>query len=138
MFITEEDYIQISADALNILKQSKENNRIMAEERAKETVSSYLNARYDMDKAYMAEGEERSLVLVGLVIDMALYYMILSLPQRMGYEIRKEQYEKALELLRQIQAGKASMDLPLITDESGKVENLSVRIGTGTKNNYIW
>lgn len=139
MFITQEDYIQISADALNILKQCNENNRIKAETRAMEEINSYIADKYDMTAAYATEGEERSLLLVGLVCDIALYYMVLSLSQRMGYEVRKEQYEKAIDFLKQVQSGKANMNLPPLTDpETGEVESLSVRIGTGTKNNYIW
>lgn len=139
MFITQEDYIQISADALNILKQCNENNRLKAETRAMEEINSYIADKYDMKAAYEAEDDKRSLLLVGLVCDIALYYMVLSLSQRMGYEVRKEQYEKAIDFLKQVQSGKANMNLPPLTDpETGEVESLSVRIGTGTKNNYIW
>ena len=52
MFITQEDYIQISADALNILKQCNENNRIKAETRAMEEISSYIADKYDMTALY--------------------------------------------------------------------------------------
>ena len=139
MFITQGDYIQISADALNILKQCNENNRIKAETRAMEEISSYIADKYDMKAAYEAEDDKRSLLLIGLVCDIALYYMVLSLSQRMGYEVRKEQYEKTIDFLKQVQSGKAGMNLPPITDpETGKLKSLSVRIGTGTKNNYIW
>lgn len=90
MFITEQDYIQVSADALRIIQQATDDNRLLAERRAMDRIASYLDGRYDMQAAFTAEGEAKNLDLVGLVADMALYFMVLSLPQKMGYEIRKE------------------------------------------------
>ena len=84
MFITEQDYIQVSADALRIIQQATDDNRLLAERRAMDRIASYLDGRYDMQTAFTAEGEARNLDLVGLVADLALYFMVLSLPQKMG------------------------------------------------------
>ena len=138
MFITEEDYIQIASDALNVLKQSNTSNRLRAELRAMERVKSYLSFRYDIDKAFEAEVENRSFELVGLVADIALYYMVLSLPQKMGYDIRKEQFEKAIKFLETVQAGKASMNLPEHVNEQGEITNSQIRYGSEDKNKYLW
>ena len=51
--------------------------------------------------------------------DIALYNMIASLPNRMGYETRKERYERAIKWLEGVQAGKIVPDLPIATDETG-------------------
>ena len=138
MFITEEDYIQISSDARKVLEQSNTNNRILAEQRAMERVNSYLSFRYDMQRAFAAEGAERSFELIGLVADIALYYMVLSLPQKMGYEIRKEQFDESISYLERVQAGKASMSLPERVNEKGETADGQIRFGSEHKNNYIW
>lgn len=140
MFITEDDYIQVSADALKIIQQATPQNRITAERRATDRITSYLSGRYDMEKAFAATGDNRNFDLVGLVADLALYFMVLSLPQKMGYEIRKEQFEKAIAYLEKVQNGHAVMNLPTLTapegDESGS--GLSIRYGGEKRNEYIW
>ena len=140
MFITEDDYIQVSADALKIVQQATPQNRITAERRATDRITSYLSGRYDMEKAFATTGDNRNFDLVGLVADLALYFMVLSLPQKMGYEIRKEQFEKAIAYLEKVQNGHAVMNLPTLTapegDESGS--GLSIRYGGEKRNKYIW
>lgn len=140
MFITENDYIQVSADALKIVQQATPQNRITAERRATDRIMSYLSGRYDIEKAFAATGDNRNFDLVGLVADLALYFMVLSLPQKMGYEIRKEQFEKAIAYLEKVQNGHAVMNLPAPAtpegDESGS--GLSIRYGGEKRNEYIW
>lgn len=140
MFITEEDYIQVSSDALKIIQQSNEANRLRAERRATERITSYLGGRYDMKQAFAAEGEARNSDLVGLMADLALYFMVLSLPQKMGYEVRKEQYEKAVAYLKEVQSGKVVMNLPELqpTGEEGEQTGAGIRYGSDKRNNYIW
>lgn len=140
MFITEDDYIQVSADALRIISQTNPANRIKAERRAMDRIRSYLGARYDMDAAFAQEGDERNCDLVGIVADMALYYMVQSLPQRMGYEIREEQYERCISFLESVQAYKADMELPAHVDDEGNEADTSapIRVEPGIKNDYIW
>lgn len=140
MFITENDYIQVSADALKILQQATEENRRTAERRAMDRITSYLGGRYDMRLAFSVEGEERNFDLVGMVADFALYFMVLSLPGRMNYEIRKEQFETGISFLEKVQSGKAVMDLPVREEEDGEegASASAVRYGSEKKNNYIW
>lgn len=140
MFITEEDYIQVSADALKIVQQATPQNRITAERRATDRITSYLSGRYDMEKAFATTGDNRNFDLVGLVADLALYFMVLSLPQKMGYEIRKEQFEKAIAYLEKVQNGHAVMNLPLLDSPEGSESGsgLSIRYGGEKRNEYIW
>lgn len=55
--------------------------------------------------------------------DIALYHLVASLPQKMGIEIRKERYERAIEWLEGVQSGKIIPDLPLIEEEHTPVMN---------------
>ncbi|WP_233550424.1 phage protein Gp36 family protein [Bacteroides sp. OF04-15BH] len=138
MFITEEDYIQVSSDALKIIQQANEANRLRAERRATERITSYLGGRYDMEQAFAAEGESRNDDLVGLMADLALYFMVLSLPQKMGYEVRKEQYEKAVAYLKEVQSGKVVMNLPAHSESEEDNTGDMIRYGSDRPNNYIW
>ena len=55
--------------------------------------------------------------------DIALYHLVASLPQKMGIEIRKERYERAIEWLEGVQSGKIIPDLPLIEEEDTPIMN---------------
>ncbi len=52
-------------------------------------------------------------MLVQCAVNIALWLMIHRLPQNMGHERRECLYNDAVKWLRDIQAGKASPDLPL-------------------------
>ena len=97
MFITEEDYrVVIGENALKVVSQASQEIR---------------------DNA--AEGGNRNRLVVMYAADIALYHMIAAMPQKMGSEIRKERYERAIKWLEGVQAGKIIPDLPLATDEDG-------------------
>ena len=139
MFITEEDYIQVGAEALKIMQQSSEANRLAAEKRALARIASALRGRYDIEKAFSATGDDRDLELVGCAVDIALWHMVAALPQRMGSEVREERYKAALDYLKDIQAGRVTPDIPLLTGPDGEEDyNYPVRYGSAQKNHYIW
>ena len=80
MFLTEEDYIVASKDALNVLQQSSKENRERAERMAIEEVSGYLRSRYDVKRVFAATGTERNDVVVMRTCDVALYHLSAWLP----------------------------------------------------------
>ena len=51
--------------------------------------------------------------------DIALYHMSASLPGRMGSEVRRERYERAVRWLEKVQSGVIVPDLPLSGAEDG-------------------
>ena len=73
MYITDEDY----RTAITLEEQaviSEHTNEWQAAERvAIELASGYLRARYDVDKAFAARGEERNPLLVQVIVHIALY-----------------------------------------------------------------
>lgn len=99
MYVTEEDYVTISADALNILQKSDATRRENAEQSAAQEICGYLGARYDMDAEYARTGTERNMKVVQVFCDLVLYALVCSLPQRMGYEVRKQRYDDAVKWL---------------------------------------
>jgi len=139
MFITDEDYkVVIGDSSLKVVSQVSEDNRNNAELEAKEEISSYLRPKYDCDSIFSAEGDDRNRLIVMYTCDIALYHMVSAMPQKMGMEIRKERYERAIKWLEGVQAGKIVPDLPVVTDESGEVANSPFIYGCQKKRRYNW
>lgn len=121
MFITDEDYKVVIGDAaLKVVSQASEEVRINAEAEAQEEISGYLRPTYDCEKIFAVEGDDRNRLMVMYTADIALFHMVSAMPQKMGIEIRKERYERAIKWLEGVQSGKIVPDLPLVVDEEGE------------------
>ncbi len=139
MFLTENDYIVTSADALKILQQSSDERRVKAEKMAFEQISGYLRGRYDTEKIFAAEGDDRNDLIVMYACDVTLYHLCSWLPNRMGYDIREERYKSVIKWIKEVQEGIVSPDLPTNTGENGEEDiNNPVCWGSGKKQTYIW
>lgn len=120
MFITQEDYrVVIGENALKVVSQASQEIRDNAELEACEEIAGYLRPKYDTDAIFQAQAESRNSLVVMYAADIALYHMTAAMPQKMGSEIRKERYERAIKWLEGVQAGKIIPDLPLATDSDG-------------------
>ena len=118
MFIDKEDYKVVIGDAaLKVISQATPENISIAEAEAIEEISGYLRPVYDTKAIFEATGEERNRLIVMYTADIALYHLIASQPQRMGSEIRKERYDRAIRWLESVQSGKIVPDLPLVETE---------------------
>ena len=139
MFITDQDYkVVIGDNALRVVSQTSEENRTNAEAEAQEEIASYLRPTYDTNAIFAAEGDSRNRLIVMYTCDIALYHMAASAPQKMGMEIRKERYERAIKWLEGVQAGKIVPDLPLATDEDGNPVGFPMVYGCQKKLRYNW
>lgn len=119
MFLTLEDYSSVCDEyELQQITQNDE-TRLTAETAALEQISSYLRHRYDMDRVFSAVGAERNAMLVQVAVNISLWLMIHRLPQSMGHERRECLYNDSVKWLRDIQAGKATPDLPLYQSPDG-------------------
>ena len=72
-----------------------------------------ISARYMTAAIFAATGNDRNRLIVMYTADIVLYHLTASQPQKMGSEIRKERYERAIKWLEGVQAGKIVPDLPL-------------------------
>lgn len=121
MFITDQDYkVVIGDNALRVVSQTSEENRANAEAEAQEEIASYLRPIYDTNAIFAAEGDSRNWLIVMYTCDIALYHMVSAMPQKLGSEIRKERYERAVKWLEGVQAGKIVPDLPAAVDTQGE------------------
>ena len=139
MFIIDNDYkIVCGEDYLEVLSQSDADNRKKAEKIAMEEVAGYLRARYDVEKAFSADDDKRNAMLVQVTVNIALYYMVHSMPQGMGLDGYKELYDDAITWLTRVQKGAVQPDLPLYINEDGSESSTSspFRFGSMKKNRY--
>lgn len=139
MFITDEDYKVVIGDhALKVVSQVNEENRANAETEAVEEIAGYLRPKYDTKAIFAATGEERNRLVVMYTCDIALYHMSASAPQKMGMEIRKERYERAIKWLEGVQAGKIVPNLPLAIDKDGNPVGFPMVYGAQKKLRHNW
>lgn len=139
MFITDEDYkVVIGEQALKTVSQVSAENRANAEAEAIEEVAGYLRPKYDCQAIFCAEGDARNKVIVMYTCDCAIYHMAASMPQKMGMEIRKERYDRAIKWLEGVQAQKIIPDLPVATDEKGEPTGLLFKYNSQKKLNHNW
>ena len=117
MFVTDEDYrVVIGEAALKVVSQTSAEIRAGAEREAMEEIAGYLRPVYDTEATFKAEGDNRNRLIVMYACDIALYHMTAAMPQKMGSEIRKERYERAIKWLEGVQAGKIIPALPVAMD----------------------
>lgn len=120
MFIDSEDYrVVIGETALKVISQSSPENIANAEAEAMEEIAGYLRPVYDTDAVFSASGDNRNRLIVMYTADIVLFHLTASQPQKMGSEIRKERYDRAIKWLEGVQAGKIIPDLPLNVSEDG-------------------
>jgi phage gp36-like protein len=139
MFLTTSDYTTVvDAEAFALIYRGDAAKLAAAEGYAVEEISSYLRSRYDVAAAFAARGGSRNRQLVMATCDVALYHLVTWLPKRTGYEVRKERYERTIEWLVSVQAGKASPDLPPLVDSSGNDAGTPVRWGGMNKLDFTY
>lgn len=139
MFVTDQDYkVVIGEQALKVVSQISAENRANAETEAVEEIAGYLRPKYDTGAVFSASGKQRNKLVVMYTCDIAIYHMTASTPQKMGMEIRKERYERAVKWLEGVQAGKIVPDLPLAIDENGETIGIPMKYGSQKKQRYNW
>ena len=139
MFITDNDYrVVVGESALTIIAQASPENREGAEAAACEEIAGYLRPKYDTEGLFAQEDDRRNRQLVMITCDIALYHMAASGKQRMGMEIRKERYDRAIRWLEQVQAGKVVPQLPLTTDDQGNITSGQCSFASETQLRHNW
>lgn len=139
MFLSDQDYqVVIGDQALRVISQVSADVRTAAELAAIDEISSYLRPKYDTQAVFAATGSDRNHLIVTYTADIALYHMSASLPQKMGADIRKERYERAIAWLEGIHAGKVVPDLPVATDTDGNPVGFPLVYGSQHKLRHNW
>lgn len=139
MFIDIEDYKVVIGDtAFKVVSQADPVVVANAEMEAVEEISGYLRPVYDTEAIFSSTGSDRNRLLVMYAADIALYHMSASLPQKMGTEIRKERYDRAIRWLEGVQSGKITPDLPIYEESEGDGAPIGTSYRCSPKLNHDW
>lgn len=139
MFITDDDYsVVIGDNALKVLSQASQDIRDNAEREAIEEMAGYLRPKFDVSAIFSAAYDERNRLVVLYAADIALYHMSAALPQKMGSEVRKERYERAIRWLEGVQAGRIVPDLPLAVSPGGEPASSAFLFGSQRQLRHNW
>lgn len=140
MFLTQDDFKVVASEkSLAAITQADPDNIENAIAEAVEEAAGYLRPKYDCDKIFAKEGNERNRQLVMYIADIAIYNMSASLPARMGMETRTERYERAIKWLEGVQAGKIVPDLTEATDGEGNATGAGGVLAFGKgPDNHSW
>lgn len=126
-FLTSDDFrVVIGETAFRTFSQSDSTLINAAVAEAIEEVSGYLRPVYDVDRIFSATGADRHRFLVMVVVDVALYHLSASQPQKMGSEVRRERYERVVRWLEGVQAGRIDPGLPTVSTDDGAAPLTSV------------
>jgi len=135
MFLTDDDYkALIDSDTLDYVISSEASTRETAEKYAQDEIKSYLSGKYDTAAIFAATEENRSDIIIMRMVDISLYNLFASQPERMGFQIRELRYTNTIDWLKQVAKGTVSLDLPTNTDSDGIPETI-IKWGSQTKNN---
>lgn len=119
-FLTEDDYTAlISEETLALYTEADAVRRQRAEASAQEEISSYLRGRYDLVLTWAAVGEARNAKLIELLIDLSIWNVLAGHTYAEVSEVRRLRRQDAIAFLQRVQDGRASLDLPLLTDGDG-------------------
>lgn len=139
MFITDDDYkVVIGDSALKVISQASADVRRNAEAEALEEIASYLRPVYDADSLFAAQGNLRNKLIVMYTCDIALYHMVSAMPQKLGSEVRKERYDRAIKWLEGVQAGKIVPDIPLAFNDEGSPVSRGIIVSSQKPLRHNW
>ena len=118
-FITTEDYnASIHQEILDAVIRSDATIVEVVEDRAIAEMRGYMSRRYDCDKIFSTEGEQRHQLVLMMAIDIAIYHLFCIHNPRMMSEIRVERYERAIKWLEGVRDGNITVDgLPEVASE---------------------
>ena len=118
-FITTEDYnASIHQEILDAVIRSDATIIEVIEDRAIAEMRGYMSRRYDCDKIFSTEGEQRHQLVLMMAIDITIYHLFCIHNPRMMSEIRVERYERAIKWLEGVRDGNITVDgLPEVASE---------------------
>jgi phage gp36-like protein len=123
-FITPEDYdASIHREILDALLRHDSDVSDSAiveicEDRAIAEMRGYLDKFYDTDAIFDATGSDRNQLVLMMAVDIAVYHIFCQHNPYKISEIRKERYNRAIEWLKAVAAGKITIaNAPRLPEE---------------------
>ena len=133
-FINIEDYdASIHRDILDALTREDTSLVEICEDRAIAEMRCYLSGRYDCDALFGADGSARHQLVLMMALDIAIYHIFsIHNPKKLS-QLRKDRYERAVEWLKAVAAGKISIVGAPTAPEEVQVANQPLRIVSNPK-----
>lgn len=128
-FITTEDYdASIHKEILDALLRDGTDDYDpqiieICEDRAVAEMRSYLSKVYDCDTIFQATGSDRHPLILMFALDIAIYHIFCQHnPYKMS-KIRQDRYDRAIEWLKGVMNGDATIDGAPLLDEQTQADN---------------
>lgn len=121
-FIQTSDYnASIHREIIETITRGDDEVVEICEDRAVDEMRSYLSGRYDCNAIFAARGDERNTLILMMAIDITIYHIFsIHNPQKLS-QVRVDRYNRAVEWLKAVAAGKVSIaDAPLLPEETLK------------------
>ncbi len=121
-FIQTSDYnASIHREIIETITRGDDEVVEICEDRAVDEMRSYLSGRYDCNAIFAARGEDRNTLILMMAIDITIYHIFsIHNPQKLS-QVRVDRYNRAVEWLKAVAAGKISIaDAPLLPEETLK------------------
>ena len=121
-FIQTSDYnASIHREIIETITRGDDEVVEICEDRAVDEMRSYLSGRYDCNAIFAARGDERNTLILMMAIDITIYHIFsIHNPQKLS-QVRVDRYNRAVEWLKAVAAGKISIaDAPLLPEETLK------------------
>lgn len=124
-FITLEDYdASIHREILDALLRHDsdiEDSAIIeiCEDRAIEEMTGYMDKFYDCDAIFSATGSDRNQLVLMMALDIAIYHIFCQHNPYKISQVRKDRYDRAVEWLKAVAAGKVTIaNAPRLPEET--------------------
>ena len=88
-------------------------------EAAVSEMKSYLASRYDVERIFRAEGNDRDPLILEDTKVIAVWNLIRLSNSELIYEQWRERYDRVIDFLKQVAEGSITPALPIATDEQG-------------------
>lgn len=88
-------------------------------ESAVSEMKSYLASRYDVERIFRAEGNDRDPLILEDTKVIAVWNLIRLSNSELIYEQWRERYDRVIDFLKQVAEGSITPTLPIATDEQG-------------------
>ena len=128
----------ITQTGLKVTYQDIESLLISAEQTALSEIYSLLAGKVDSKTLASHLSKTPYTVLHQYAVDIVLYHLSASLPQKMGTEIREERYKTAKEWLYLVRDSKAILPIENNTTQEENPKTQATIYGSMPKQNNIW
>lgn len=124
-FINIDDYdASVHHEILDALTRDDDAIAEICEDRAISEMKSYMSGRYDVDRLFSMMGADRHPLVLMFALDITIFHLFcIHNPQKLS-QIRKDRYDRALEWLKSIAAGK--IDLSMSSDGHGLMTDFKI------------